>query len=86
MFNIIERYMCRLTKDDVNAFALKNNVNLSEEELAFTYTFVKKNWKIMLSNPNSFNLERYKSHFSEENYQKINHLLKEYLTKYQSFL
>lgn len=86
MFNIIERFMNRLTKEDVNNFAIKNNVTLSEEELQFTYSFVKKNWRVMLSNPNGFQLERYKNKFSEENFQKINKLLREYLIKYQAYL
>lgn len=78
--------MEKLKKEDIQNFAIKNNVILSEEELAFTYQFVKKNWKIVLSNPNAFNLERYKDKFSEENYLKMNRLLKEYMTRYQSFL
>ncbi len=86
MFNIIERFMNKMTKEDIQNFAIKNNVILSEAELAFTYQFVKKNWKIVLSNPNAFNLERYKDKFSEENYSKMNRLLKEYMTRYQSFL
>ena len=42
MFNLIARYMERLKKEDVLNFAVKNNVSLSEEELDFTYLFVKK--------------------------------------------
>ena len=86
MFNMIERYMNKMTKEDVNNFAIKNNVNLSEEELDFTYQFVKKNWKTLVSNPNMFHFERYKNHFSEENYHKIDHLIKEYLTRFSHFL
>ncbi len=86
MFHIIERYMNLLTKEDVQKFAIKNNVNLSEEELEFTYLFVKKNWRNILGNPNGFQLERYKDKFTEENFQKINRLIHEYRIKYQSFL
>lgn len=86
MFNIIDRFMSNLKKEDIQNFAWKNNVTLSEEELNFTYDFVKKNWRIILSNPNSFQLEKYKNHFTEENYQKINFLIKQYLKKYQAFL
>ncbi len=78
--------MERLTKEEVNNFALKNKVTLSDSELAFTYAFVKKNWKVLLANPNSFHFERYKDKFSEENFGKINRLIKEYLSKYQGFL
>ncbi len=86
MFHIIERYMNLLTKEDVQKFAIKNNVNLNEEELEFTYIFVKKNWKNILGNPNAFQLNRYKDKFTEENFQKINRLINEYRIKYQSFL
>jgi len=75
-----------LTKEDVQKFAIKNNVNLNEEELEFTYIFVKKNWKNILGNPNAFQLNRYKDKFTEENFQKINRLINEYRIKYQSFL
>lgn len=86
MFNIIDRYMSRLEKEDVQNFAIKNNVSLNEEELNFTYNFVKKNWRIILSNPNAFQLEKYRNQFTEENYVKINSLIKEYIKKYQAFL
>ncbi len=78
--------MSLLKKEDVENFALKNNVSLNEEELNFTYEFVKKNWQIILNNPNAFNLEKYKNRFTEENYAKIEKLIKEYLKKYQAFL
>lgn len=78
--------MENLKIEEVRTFAIKNNVNLSDEELNFTYQFVKKNWKIMLSNPSAFHFEKYKDHFSEENFNKINRLIKEYMYKYQSFL
>lgn len=86
MFNIIERYMAKMTKNDVNNFAIKNNVTLNEEELNFTYEFVKKNWNTILSNPNLFHMERYKDKYTEENYHKINKLIREYQNRYKSFL
>lgn len=86
MYNIIERYMNKLTKTDVDAFAKKNNVFLSEEELAFTYDFVKKNWQTVIANPNALNLDRYKDKFSEENLLKIKKLFKEYSIRYKNYL
>ena len=41
MYNLVKRYMENLSVDQVNDFAQKNNVFLSESELNFTYTFVK---------------------------------------------
>ena len=43
--------MDNLTIDQVRNFAIKNNVELSEEELTFTYDFVKKNWELIFRNP-----------------------------------
>lgn len=86
MYNIIERYIKNLSKEQVNNFALKNNVNLSGLELDFLYVFIKKNYKEILANPNILNLDRYKTKFSEENFVKIKKLFNEYLSKYGSYL
>ncbi len=86
MYNIIERYIKNLSKEQVNNFALKNNVNLSGLELDFLYVFIKKNYKEILANPNLLNLDRYKTKFSEENFIKIKKLFNEYLSKYGSYL
>lgn len=86
MFNIIERYMNKLSITDVDNFAKKNNVFLSEEELNFTYQFVKKNWQGIISNPSMLNLDRYKDKFSEENLLKIKKLFKEYSIRFKNYL
>ena len=86
MYNLIERYMRRITIEEVNDFALKKNIYLSDEELLFTFEFIKKNWNQILSNPNSLNLDRYKNKYSEENFNKIQILFKEYYSKYHRFL
>ncbi len=86
MYNIISRYMEKLTKEDVFNFAKKNNILLSPEELDFTYLFVKKNWQIVIANPESLNIERYKDKFSPENLKKIDNLFKEYSKRYKGYL
>ncbi len=86
MYNIIVRYILKMTKEDINNFAICKNINLSEEELNFTYNFIKKNYEQILNNPKLFKIERYKDHYSEENYQKINKVYQEYLQKYSNYL
>ncbi len=86
MYNLINRVMTRLTPEDVNNFAISKNVFLSQEELDFVYAFVKKNWEQVIKNPKLLHLERYQSHFSPDNYQKIQKLFLEYSSKYQAFL
>lgn len=86
MYNLISRYMSKLTRDDVNNFALSKNVFLSESELEFTYDFVKKNWEQVIKNPKLLHLERYQNNFTPENFGKIQKLFNEYSAKYQAFL
>lgn len=86
MYSIIERYMQKITKDDVNEFAKKKSIILTDSELNFTYDFIKKNWDKILSNPNMLNLSRYKNNYSDENFIKINDLIKEYYSKYRRFI
>ena len=74
--------MNNLSIDQVRDFAVKNHVDLSEEELSFTYHFIQKNWEMVLRNPTLLHLERYKDHFSEENYEKIQKLIQFYYQKY----
>ena len=86
MFSIIEKYMNRLTIEDVNNFALSKNCTLSQEELNFTYLFIKKNWKDILGNPSVFDINRYKSNYSPENFEKIKRVYQEYYQKFARFL
>ena len=86
MFNIIEGYIKRLTKEDINKFSLNKNINLSESELDFTYNFIKKNYKDLLSNPNLFDIKRYQNNYSKENFSKITKVYQEYKQKYSNYL
>ncbi|MBE6156493.1 MAG: hypothetical protein E7161_01985 [Firmicutes bacterium] len=86
MFNIIERYILRMTKEDINNFAISKNIQLSEGELNFTYDFVKKNYRTFLGNPKLFNIERYQNNYSKENFSKITKVYNEYIQRYANYL
>lgn len=86
MLNLIERFMNNLTIDQINDFATSKNVHLSSDELDFTYNFIKKNWRSIISNPTLLNLERYQDKYSKENFIKIKQVFLEYSQKYQKFL
>ncbi len=86
MFTIIERYIKRLTKEDVYDFAIKKNIILSDNELEFTFNFIKKNYKEILNNSNVFDINRYKDMYPKENFNKIVKVYYEYFTKYGSYL
>lgn len=78
--------MSNLSINDVNKFAINNNVYLNEEELFFTYNFVKNNWKDILNNHGNIDLSKYKEKYTPNNYLKIEKLIKEYTIKYSKFL
>lgn len=82
MLNLIEGYIRGLTQDDVNKFALNNNIRLTKQELDFTYLFIKNNYQEILNNPGTFDFSKYKSKFSADSYKKINQLI----NKYSAFL
>lgn len=77
--NIIDLYISNLRREDVLLFAKKNSIELSDHELDFTYNFIKNNYKEAIRNKDSFDLSKYKDEFSEENYLKIEKLLKQYI-------
>lgn len=86
MFNLVERFMNNLSREQVNDFALKKAAHFNEEELNFTYDFIKKNWRSVISNPNLLNLDRYQNIYTPENFGKIKQVFNEYSQKYQKFL
>lgn len=86
MFNLIERFINRMTLEDVNNFALKNGITLNSDELSFTYNFIKKNYKEMLLNPNLFDINKYQNFYSKENFSKIAKVYQEYFNKYSLYL
>lgn len=71
---LIEQYVNRMTTDDVKSFALKNGINLSDEEINFLYNKAKNNWKtIVFGNPRGL-LDEIKEILDRETYQKIENL------------
>ena len=86
MYNLIRNYMNKVNKDDINNFAIKNDILLSDDELDFTYMFIKKNWDKILSNPNLLDLNKYKDKYTLDNFNKIKILIKKYYVKYHKYL
>ena len=78
MMSMLEPYINKLTKDDINMFAINNNIKLNNNELDFIYNFIKTKYKDVLNNPTSFSLTKYKNNFSNENFIKINAIVNRY--------
>lgn len=86
MYNLLERYVNNLSIEKVKEFALNKNILFSDEELNFTYKFIKKNWQDILANHGMFDINRYQYHYSEENFKKLVLVYKEALQKYSTYL
>lgn len=86
MFALIERYINNMDIWDLQNLAISKGIDLSQEELDFSFGFIKKNWKNILNNYNAFDINKYKDKFSEENFMKINKLYKDMLIKYGRYL
>lgn len=86
MYVLIERYINNLSIYDLNNLAIGKGIYLSPEELNFSFNFIKKNWKTVLSNYSLFDIDKYKNNYSDENFFKIKKLVKEYTIKYGSYL
>lgn len=55
---LIEEYVNRLTRNDIERFALKQGIVLDNDELDIVYTYIKKNYKtIIYGNPKDILLE-----------------------------
>ena len=76
---LIEKYINKLTKEDIIKFAKLNNLKASNEEIDFIYIFIKNNYKSVLNDPKSFDISLYKNKFSNDNYIFINKLINKYI-------
>ncbi len=86
MNNLIKNYISKLTKEQVTSFALMNNIVLSEDELNFTYSFIKKHGEEVIKDYNNFDIDQYQNYYTKDNFVKIKKLFKEYSEKFKPFL
>ena len=47
---IIKKYIDKLSIQNINNFALNNNIVLTEKELEYMYNLIKNNWEQILNN------------------------------------
>jgi len=71
---LLEQYINRIKKEDINNFALKEGVSLEEYELDIIYNHVKKDYKtIIFGNARSI-LDEIKNEVKPFTYSKIENL------------
>ena len=82
---IIKKYIDKLSIQNINNFALNNNIVLSEKELEYMYNLIKNNWEQILSNDDSI-LLKLNGNVNNESIKKIEKLYYEYKKKYKDYL
>ena len=85
MNNLLKKYINSLKIEQLKEFSLKNDINLTNEELCFILDLVKNNLDDILVNDSKY-LEIVKNKIDSENYKKIEKLFIYYKNRYKGYL
>ena len=77
---IIYKYMEKITKDDIKKYAIREETNLSNNELDLIYAYIKKYPKRILNEPMEV-IDEIKDDLSVEVYNKLMDLYQKYKNK-----
>ncbi len=80
-FLIISKYINKLAKDDINKFALSQNIKLTNDELNIIYNHIKNDYQTFLTKDPNIILNQVKTEVREEVYNKIIELYNQYKDK-----
>lgn len=83
---IVNKYIQNITLNDVLNFGISNNIILDNTEAEIVYYYIKKDWKLLLSDRYMEVLNNSKEELSEENFKKIENLIIFYRQKYKHYL
>lgn len=84
MKKLILEYIKLINKEDINKFAIKNNINLSSNEINNIFKLLQD--KNILDYSDDAYLELINNNIESNNTKKIYKLLMEYKKKYQNYL
>lgn len=80
-FLIISKYINKLAKDDINKFALSQNIKLTNDELNIIYNHIKNDYQTFLTKDPNIILNKVKTEVRAEVYKKIIELYNQYKDK-----
>lgn len=86
MKNIIISYINKITINNINEFAIKNNIYLSENELKYIHKTIKENYDQILKGNDEEIIDNINQNIKHPNNIKIINLYKTYKSKYQNYL
>lgn len=82
---LIKNYIDNLDIKALKEFGIKNNINLSDNELNFVYNMIKENVMDILKDEKPY-LEILKKNINNNDYLKIEDLVSFYKNKYKGYL
>ena len=74
----ISEYIKRITKDDINKFALNKGISLTKDELDIIYNCVKKEYKTVIHGNPKVILDELKTKVRPLTYNKIENLYEQF--------
>lgn len=83
---LINEYVYRMTKEDVNKFAIKNGIVLNQNELDLIFNNIKNNWHTLVYGNARSILDSIKDKVEPLTYQKIENLYVYFKDKFQAYL
>ncbi len=86
MDKLIKEYIDKITISDINKFAIKNNINLDNNELNLIYKYIKNDWKTIIYGNYNIILNDLKNKIDINKYNKIENLFYKFKSKYQNLL
>ena len=87
MYNkLIEKYLSKLTKDDLILFAFKNDIILNSLEVDYIYNIIKNKYQILLSDDYEIIFKDATNYITKNNLKKIYNLYLDYRNKYKNYL
>lgn len=85
MKGLIKNYIDKLTIDNLKEFALKNDINLTNDEFEYLLKLTKDNFEDILVNENKY-LDMIQNNINQNEFIKIKELFLYYKKKYQGYL
>ena len=85
MHKLIENYIQNIRKKDIYAFALKNDILLTEKEQDILYHYLQNNWEEILYG-NSRDFVSLENQIDKDKFIKIKDLFDVYFEKYHNLL
>lgn len=85
MKGLIKNYIDKLTIDNLNEFAVRNDINLSNSELEYLLNLVKNNFEDILINEDKY-LVLVEKNINSTSFIKVKELYLYYKNKYKDYL